>query len=109
MSTQIATVEVTFSVPIELNTPASVHVALPSKSTWLNDSRIAKVAEQRLRESPYCCLMSVKAEANDGILVLRGGVNSYYHKQLAQEMVRNIDKVRAVKNCVQVIDEATAC
>jgi hypothetical protein len=106
MQAQIATLDRSYSVPMERIAPTPMPLAGLLKLHWPVDGQISKAAEKLLRGSPYLGLLSVKADAHRGILVLCGNVTSYFHKQLAQEMVRNVDDVRGVKNCVQVIDEA---
>jgi osmotically-inducible protein OsmY len=66
----------------------------------------AKSAQRRLRASPWSELRCVTAEYHDGILVLRGRVSSYYHKQLAQETVRRVLGAEAINNVVEVLDGA---
>jgi osmotically-inducible protein OsmY len=44
----------------------------------------------------------MKVEAGEGRVVLKGTVRSYYHKQMAQEMLRRIDGVQAIENHLEV-------
>ena len=44
----------------------------------------------------------VEAEAEQGRVVLRGTVGSYYQKQLAQEAVRSVEGVDEVDNHIEV-------
>jgi osmotically-inducible protein OsmY len=46
----------------------------------------------------------VSCECEHGVVFLRGRVQSYYHKQLAQEAVGKIDGVAQVVNEVEVVD-----
>ena len=57
------------------------------------------VATTRLRMRH---LFGVVCEYRDGILHLRGRARSFYHKQLAQELVRRVDGVAAVLNQIVV-------
>jgi len=50
----------------------------------------------------------VSCEYQDGLLVLRGTVSSFYQKQIAQEAVRNLDGVRQVRNEIQVPQPSSA-
>jgi hypothetical protein len=67
-------------------------------------SDVAKAAEARLRTSPYSALRNVECECDDGVLILRGPLGSYYHKQLAQEMVSGVVGVVQVVNEIEVVD-----
>ncbi len=39
---------------------------------------------------------------NDGV-VLKGAVGCYYHKQLAQESLREIDGIQRIRNEIEVV------
>jgi hypothetical protein len=47
-------------------------------------------AQVALRNSPVCELRDVDVVRRDGALVISGVVSSFYHKQLAQEVVRAV-------------------
>jgi hypothetical protein len=49
-------------------------------------------AQTALRDSPVCELRELRVETCDGALVISGTVSSFYHKQLAQEVVRTVCK-----------------
>jgi osmotically-inducible protein OsmY len=65
---------------------------------------IAVTAEKRLRESPYPSLRMVSCIDKGGILILRGHVPNFFHKQLAQTAVANIDGVKELVNQIEVTD-----
>ena len=44
----------------------------------------------------------VHIEAEDGRVVLKGSVGSFFEKQMAQEAVRRIDGVEAIDNLLEV-------
>ena len=46
-------------------------------------------AQRALWNSPIHALRDVKVEQVDDTLILTGDVDTFYHKQLAQELVRN--------------------
>jgi osmotically-inducible protein OsmY len=50
----------------------------------------------------------VSCEYENGLLVLRGTLFSYYQKQLAQEAVRHLDGVHEIRNEIQVLDSCYA-
>jgi osmotically-inducible protein OsmY len=68
--------------------------------------RIAKLAERRLQESGYCCLRRVSCHYHEGVLALRGRVPSFYLKQVAQTVVRQIEGVIEILNQVEVVDSS---
>jgi osmotically-inducible protein OsmY len=69
----------------------------------LSPSRIGRVAESRLRNSPYAALRTVSCEFHEGVLVLRGRLPTYYLKQIAQASVVDLDGVAGVANQIEVV------
>lgn len=68
---------------------------------------LTQEAQAALRTSPFYDLRELKIEElDDQRLVIRGMVGSFYHKQLAQEVVLGLAKPRSyrVVNAVEVID-----
>ncbi len=63
---------------------------------------MAKAANEHLRNSPYRALRGVTCECDQGILLLRGHLPSFYHKQLAQEAVVRVRGVEEVVNEIEV-------
>ena len=55
-----------------------------------------------LNQSPYLSPRQVQIEATEGNVRLAGTVNSFYQKQMAQELVRRVDGVENVENQLQV-------
>jgi len=53
-------------------------------------SEVRPLAQSALSDSPIFDLRAVTVEEGEEALVLRGSVSSYYHKQLAQEVVRAV-------------------
>jgi len=49
-------------------------------------------AQTALRNSPVSELRALRVDRREGALVISGAVSSFYHKQLAQEVVRAICK-----------------
>lgn len=47
-----------------------------------------KRVQQVLQTHPYTRLWSITVENDDGVVVLRGTVRTYYAKQMAQEVIR---------------------
>ncbi len=71
-------------------------------NTLVRYVRIAEAASECLRSSPYRALRGILCECDQGILLLRGWLPSFYYKQLAQEAVANVRGVRQVVNEIEV-------
>lgn len=60
-------------------------------------------AQQALADSPVAALRELRVESiDDGSLLISGSVSSFYHKQLAQEVVRAVALGLEVINSVTV-------
>jgi osmotically-inducible protein OsmY len=64
---------------------------------------IQELAESKLRGNSYLALKNLSCEYEDGTLVLRGCLPTYYLKQLAQETVAHLEGVTRVENQIQVL------
>ena len=64
---------------------------------------LAHTACGALRRSPYRELHEVSCEYHDGVLTLRGRVSSYYLKQIAQNLVWQMEGVVGVDNQLDVL------
>lgn len=60
-------------------------------------------AEYRLRSCKNRELGRLQCEVQDGWLIIRGQVSSYYFKQLAQELVRSLVGVDRIVNQLEVV------
>jgi hypothetical protein len=69
---------------------------------------LAELAESRLRCNSYLALKNVSCEYQQGRLILRGLLPTYYLKQLAQEVVARIDGAIQVVNEINVLDSVAA-
>jgi osmotically-inducible protein OsmY len=56
-----------------------------------------------LRRDPYLSRRNLRFESQEGKVKLSGVVQSYYQKQMAQEVVRRIDGVDRVENELEVV------
>jgi osmotically-inducible protein OsmY len=65
-------------------------------------SGVAERARHRLRSQPYRSLRMIVCEYHHGLLTLRGVVNSFYLKQVAQAAVAGLDGVREISNRIEV-------
>ena len=59
-------------------------------------------AQTALATSPIHELRDLEVEQQNGKLVIRGAVSSFYHKQLAQEVVRAVCREIELVNSVRV-------
>jgi osmotically-inducible protein OsmY len=77
---------------------AHEHASVPDAG-----GKIAAAAEALLRQSSYLELRSVSCEFHQGMLTLRGRVPSYYLKQLAQALLRQVEGVCHLNNQLDVV------
>ncbi len=63
---------------------------------------VVEAAKECLRNSPYRALRGILCECDQGVLLLRGRLSSFYYKQLAQEAVARVRGVRQVVNEIEV-------
>lgn len=62
---------------------------------------------QALRQSPYIAQRRLTGEADEGRVVLRGAVRSYFEKQMAQEALRRLDGILEIDNRLEVVPPAS--
>jgi hypothetical protein len=62
-------------------------------------------AQAALANSPFYELRELKVEHRDGALLIDGCVSSFYHKQLAQEVIRSVCTDIKVVNSIRVESE----
>jgi osmotically-inducible protein OsmY len=55
-----------------------------------------------LARNPHLASRSLRFETESGRVTLRGVVNSYFQKQMAQEAIRHIDGVHEIANELEV-------
>ena len=73
----------------------------PNTHTATSD-RVVEDLERRFRQSTYCPIRNLKCDFHEGVLTIRGRLPSYYLKQVAQTIARNVDGVEEVVNRVEV-------
>ena len=68
------------------------------------ESAVRASVEGRLQRSSYGALRRIRCDfqGDSGILHLRGSLPSYYLKQVAQELVGDVEGVRLVDNQIRV-------
>jgi osmotically-inducible protein OsmY len=55
-----------------------------------------------LTTNPHVPNHQVRVETMEGRVVLKGSVNSFFQKQMAQEAIRRIDGVERIENLLEV-------
>ncbi len=55
-----------------------------------------------LERNPYLARRNLRFETSDGRVTLRGVVNTYFQKQMAQEAIRHVDGVAEIANELEV-------
>jgi osmotically-inducible protein OsmY len=76
-------------------------LAAPAKMTSGPPPLLYRI-DAALRNSPYLNGRHISVECHEGEVTLRGTVPSYYHKQMAQEAVRGVGEVGAIRNWLVV-------
>jgi len=66
------------------------------KTTLLSD------AQDAIDQSPYLSDRQMRIDALNGVIKLEGAVNSFFQKQMAQELMRRVDGVTRVDNQLSV-------
>jgi osmotically-inducible protein OsmY len=66
------------------------------------DTQIVDRARTALERSPHLARKQLRLESRAGRLTLRGIVDSYYQKQMAQETLRKVDGIQAIDNLLEV-------
>lgn len=66
------------------------------------DQNLVALARRRLKTSRYLTLSRLSCRQEADSLVLRGEVPSFYLKQLAQEVLRNVARGRRIVNLLEV-------
>jgi osmotically-inducible protein OsmY len=58
--------------------------------------------DEALTSNPHLFGRKLGIETEAGLVVLKGTVNSYFQKQMAQEAIRRIDGVELIDNQLEV-------
>jgi osmotically-inducible protein OsmY len=73
-----------------------------SKAMATAESALDTLITSTIQKNPYLKSRNLRFETQDGRVVVRGIVHSYYHKQMAQEALRRLDGVDRVENHLEV-------
>jgi len=72
----------------------------------MNAATITRPLFERIHDAlttnPHVPINQVRVEAEDGRVVLKGSVSSFFQKQMAQEAIRRVDGVQQIDNLLQV-------
>ena len=60
--------------------------------------------DSAIRKNPYVLHRRVFLENTQGRVILRGRVDSYYQKQMVQEVLRGMDGISEISNELEVAD-----
>lgn len=66
------------------------------------DLQLDDLVTTALERNPHLPGRNLRFETQEGRVTLRGVVGSYYQKQMAQEILRTIEGVRAIDNQLEV-------
>lgn len=78
----------------------------PKAATVVED--VQPRAQAALSNSPFYELRDLQVERRHDALLISGCVSSFYHKQLAQEVVRSVSANAKVINSIHVKSEESA-
>jgi len=95
-----------------LSAGKALSIAEASERHRFTGTSVEEWAVKRLRTSPYSALKNLSCQYQDGSLVLRGKLASFYLKQLAQVIVAQVAGIERIENCIEVRPErplAYAC
>lgn len=63
---------------------------------------LGQAVETAIRDSHLLAIRNLRVEASSDRIVLSGVVDSFYQKQIAQELVRQLDGNTRVQNDIEV-------
>ena len=67
---------------------------------------LAERVDAAILTNPYLTGRTLRFETDGGRVILQGKVGSYFQKQMAQEMVRRVEGVELIDNCLEVVGSA---
>ena len=89
---------------------AGEFIALMNREGWNPDAGEREMIDMplddrvltALQRSPYVARRCLRFETSAGRVTLRGVVNTYFQKQMAQEALRHIDGIHEIANELEV-------
>lgn len=80
--------------------------SLPHRITKMSTATISKPLFDRINDAlttnPYVPSRLLHVETNEGRVVLKGNVRSFFQKQMAQEAILRVDGVETIDNLLEV-------
>ena len=77
-----------------------------SRVVFQSSAELLREVQRRLASSPYRCVRNIECECDEGVVLLRGELPSYFFKQMAQELLREMTGCSAVENQIEVLPHA---
>ncbi|TWU26273.1 hypothetical protein Pla52o_01260 [Novipirellula galeiformis] len=74
----------------------------PNDAPCTSARDVTRIATERFRTCPYSAIRQVQCRFHEGVLVLSGQVPSFYMKQVAQELIRNLQPIEQISNRLNV-------
>lgn len=68
----------------------------------MSEQQLVEQVRSAIKRNPHLRCERVLLEANEGRVVLRGTVRSWFQKQMAQESLRGIEGVHEIENLLEV-------
>ena len=66
-------------------------------------SSLADRVDQAIQTNPYVSGRLLRFETDGSRVVLSGSVKSFFQKQMAQEVIRRVEGVEEIDNCLEVL------
>lgn len=66
------------------------------------DDGLRSAAMKLLQSSDYAALRRLRCEVTEGVMIVHGVVTSYFLKQMAQTVLRQLDGIQSLRNMVEV-------
>jgi osmotically-inducible protein OsmY len=66
-------------------------------------STLADRIDQAIQTNPYVNGRLLRIETDGSRVKLQGAVKSYFQKQMAQELLRKVEGVEEIDNCLEVM------
>jgi osmotically-inducible protein OsmY len=79
-----------------------LHTDMVGERNQMIDTPLDDRVLTALERNPYVGRRSLRFETSAGRVTLKGVVNTYFQKQMAQEALRNVDGVAEIANELEV-------
>lgn len=74
------------------------------EATPISTPDVAEIAMKLLRSCSHSPVRRVQCRFHEGVLILSGQVPTFYMKQVAQELLRNLQRVEQIDNRLSVTE-----